>query len=79
MVMDEKESSRAAMFKFSPGVAARVLGHALIYSPSTKGKACLAEEISNCNGDNELLVGLSYLFIMAMMRICTFSSYVVQE
>ncbi|PBK69396.1 hypothetical protein ARMSODRAFT_1018811 [Armillaria solidipes] len=68
-VVDEKESSRAAMFKFSPGVAARVLGYALIYSPSTKGKACLAEEISSCDGDNELLAGLSYLYIMAMIRI----------
>ncbi len=79
MILDEKESSRTAMFQFSPGVVARVLGYALIHSPSTEGKACLAEEISNCNGDNELLAGLSYLYIMAMMRICTFSSHVVQE
>ncbi|KAK0440114.1 hypothetical protein EV421DRAFT_808374 [Armillaria borealis] len=68
-VVDEKQSSRATMFKFSPGVAARVLGYALIYSPSIKGKACLAEEISSCDGDNELLAGLSYLYIMAMIRI----------
>ncbi|KAK0237202.1 hypothetical protein EDD85DRAFT_953213 [Armillaria nabsnona] len=68
MILDEKESSRAAMFKFSPEVVARVLGYALIHSPSTKGKACLADEISSCDGDNELLAGSSYLYIMAMIR-----------
>ncbi len=75
-----EEFSKVAMFKFSPTVVARVLGYALIHSPSTKGKDCLAEERSSCDGDNELLAGLSYLYIMAMIRICTFSeSYIVQE
>ncbi|KAK0213228.1 hypothetical protein DFS33DRAFT_1394025 [Desarmillaria ectypa] len=64
-----KESSEVAMFKFSPEVVARVLGYALIHSPSTKGKACLAKEISSCNDTGEFLAGVSYLYVMGMIRI----------
>ncbi|KAK0217686.1 hypothetical protein EDD85DRAFT_1029431 [Armillaria nabsnona] len=64
-----KETSEVAMFKFSPQVAARVLGYALIHSPSTKGKAYLAEEISSFKDDREFLAGLAYLYVIAMFRI----------
>ncbi|KAK0438225.1 hypothetical protein EV421DRAFT_1906766 [Armillaria borealis] len=64
-----KEASEAAMFKFSPEVAARVLGYALRLSPSTEGTACLAQEILSCNDEGELLAGLSYLYVMGMIRI----------
>ncbi|KAK0213169.1 hypothetical protein DFS33DRAFT_1269795 [Desarmillaria ectypa] len=59
-------SSEAAMFKFSPEVAARVLGFALIHSPSN---ACLAREISSCDNNREFLAGLSYLYVMSIIRI----------
>ncbi len=73
--------SEVAMFKFSPQVAARVLGYALIHSPSTKGKACLAEDIISFKDDREFLAGLAYLYVIATFRICTFSSssYTVQK
>ncbi|KAK0213165.1 hypothetical protein DFS33DRAFT_1269790 [Desarmillaria ectypa] len=61
-----KESSEAAMFKFIPEVAARVLGFALIHSPS---KACLAREISSCDDNRKFIASLSYLCVMGMIRI----------
>ncbi|KAK0492924.1 hypothetical protein EDD18DRAFT_1257547 [Armillaria luteobubalina] len=65
----EKEASEAVMFKFSPQVAARVLGYALRHSPSVEGKAHLVQEILNCNNNGELLAGLSYLYVMGMIRV----------
>ncbi|PBL00206.1 hypothetical protein ARMGADRAFT_1072583 [Armillaria gallica] len=62
-------ASDVAMFKFSPQVAARVLGYALIHSPSTKGKACLAEDIISFKDDREFLAGLAYLYVIATFRI----------
>ncbi|SJL15787.1 uncharacterized protein ARMOST_19292 [Armillaria ostoyae] len=64
-----KEASEVAMFKFSPQVAARVLGYALIHSSSTKGKARLAQEVISCKDDREFLAGLAYLYVIAMFRI----------
>ncbi|KAK0240663.1 hypothetical protein EDD85DRAFT_933864 [Armillaria nabsnona] len=60
------ESSEAAiMFKFSPKVAARVLGYAFIHSPS---KVSLARDISSCDDITEFLAGLSYLYVMGVIR-----------
>ncbi|KAK0225304.1 hypothetical protein IW262DRAFT_1456386 [Armillaria fumosa] len=64
-----KEASQAVMFKFSPEVAARVLGYALINIPSDEGTAFLAKEICSCNNDGELLAGLSYLCVMGVIRL----------
>lgn len=64
----------AIMFKFSPEIVARVLGFGLIYPPSTQGRAYLARDISACNDNSEFLAGLSYLCVMGVIRICTFSS-----
>ncbi|PBK95504.1 hypothetical protein ARMGADRAFT_1164063 [Armillaria gallica] len=57
-------SEAAIMFKFSPEVAARVLGYALIHSP----KVSLAGDISSCNDNVEFLAGLSYLYVMGVIR-----------
>lgn len=66
------ESSEATiMFKFSPEVAARVLGYALIHSPS---KVSLAGDIFSCSDNAEFLAGLSYLYVMSMIRTCTSAS-----
>ncbi|KAK0492963.1 hypothetical protein EDD18DRAFT_1357347 [Armillaria luteobubalina] len=65
----EREASEAVMFKFSPQVSARVLGYALRHSPSVEGKAHLVQEILDCNNNGELLAGLSYLYVMGMIRV----------
>ncbi|KAK0492420.1 hypothetical protein EDD18DRAFT_1108810, partial [Armillaria luteobubalina] len=65
----EREASEAVMFKFSPQVAARVLGYALRHSPSVEGKAHLVQEFLDCNNNEELLAGLSYLYVMGMIRV----------
>ncbi|KAK0207730.1 hypothetical protein IW262DRAFT_1469067 [Armillaria fumosa] len=67
----EREASEAVMFKFSPQVAARVLGYALRHSPSVEGKAQLAQDILDCNNNGEYLAGLSYLYVMGMIRVFT--------
>ncbi|KAK0505379.1 hypothetical protein EDD18DRAFT_1129049 [Armillaria luteobubalina] len=69
------------MFKFSPQVAARVLGYALIHPPSAESATCLAKEISSCNNDGKLLAGLSYLYAMGIIRLCMSppSSHAAQE
>ncbi|KAK0209755.1 hypothetical protein IW262DRAFT_1498226 [Armillaria fumosa] len=64
-----REVSEAAMFRFSPEVAARVLGYALIYSPSVEGRATLVREILGCNHNGEFLAGLAYLYVMGMIRV----------
>ncbi|KAK0472331.1 hypothetical protein IW261DRAFT_1405221 [Armillaria novae-zelandiae] len=64
-----REVSEAAMFRFSPQVAARVLGYALIHSPSIEGKATLVQEILGCSRDGEFLAGLAYLYVMGMIRV----------
>ncbi len=61
----------AIMFKFSPEIVARVLGFGLIYPPSTQGRAYLARDISACNDNSEFLAGLSYLYVMGVIRICS--------
>ncbi|KAK0465796.1 hypothetical protein IW261DRAFT_1320301, partial [Armillaria novae-zelandiae] len=58
------------MFRFSPQVVARVLGYALIHSPTVQGKAKVAEEILGCNWNGEFLAGLSYIYVMGMIRVC---------
>ncbi|KAK0207775.1 hypothetical protein IW262DRAFT_1498433 [Armillaria fumosa] len=56
---------------WSPQVAARVLGYALRHSPSVEGKAQLAQDILDCNNNGEYLAGLSYLYVMGMIRVFT--------
>ncbi|SJL11377.1 uncharacterized protein ARMOST_14780 [Armillaria ostoyae] len=59
----------AIIFKFSPEIVARVLGFGLIHPPSTQGRAHLARDISACNDNSEFLAGLSYLYVMGVIRI----------
>ncbi|KAK0466960.1 uncharacterized protein EV420DRAFT_1635996 [Desarmillaria tabescens] len=58
-------SEPAAMFRFSPQVAARVLGYALIHHPGSP----IAREISGCDGNAEFMAGLAYLYVMGMIRV----------
>ncbi|KAJ7067814.1 hypothetical protein C8F01DRAFT_577054 [Mycena amicta] len=57
------------MAKLSPPVVARTLGYALIYAPTTKGRRCVAREINAANADEEILAGLAYLYIYALIRV----------
>ncbi|KAK0474644.1 hypothetical protein IW261DRAFT_1498447 [Armillaria novae-zelandiae] len=59
----EREACEAVVFKF-------ILGYALHHSPSVEGKAHLVQEILNCNNNGEFLAGLSYLYVMGMIRFC---------
>ncbi|KAK0502204.1 hypothetical protein EDD18DRAFT_1346783 [Armillaria luteobubalina] len=65
-----REDSQTAMFRFSPQVVARVLGYALVHSHTVQGKANVAEEILGCNQNGEFLAGLSYIYVMGMIRVC---------
>ncbi|KAK0462431.1 uncharacterized protein EV420DRAFT_1187144 [Desarmillaria tabescens] len=53
------------IFKFSPEVAARVLGYALIHTP-TEG---MVKEICSCDGEGEVLVGLGYLYVVCVIEM----------
>ena len=60
----------------TPTCAARVLGFALLHSPSDNGRDNLAAEILKCNeseNDNELLGGLAHLYVYGLIRVCTSS------
>jgi hypothetical protein len=46
---------------FTPACAGRVLGFALLYSPSDGGREALTAEILGRGGDHELLAGLAHL------------------
>lgn len=60
------------MLSHSPQVAARVLGWALRYAPSSEGQEALALEISSCR-DNVLILGnLASLYILGLIRVCEF-------
>lgn len=58
---------------FTPACASRVLGFALMYSPSGGGREALATEILGCNDNHELLAGLAHLYVYGLIRVCTFS------
>ena len=60
----------------TPTCAARVLGFALLYSPSDRGRNNLAAEILKCDdgeNDHELLGWLAHLYVYGLIRLCTLS------
>ena len=71
-----QEAPNFVMFDMSPLVASRVLGHALVLTPSEDGREALAREINDCYSDPELLAGLAYLYVFGLMRVCAFFSSV---
>jgi len=64
--------SENVLLDLTPACAGRVLGFALLYSPSRGGRDALAAEIIGCNGDDELLAGLAHLYVYGLIRVCTF-------
>ncbi|KAK0462435.1 uncharacterized protein EV420DRAFT_1639659 [Desarmillaria tabescens] len=58
-------AGKEVMFKFSPEVAARVLGYALIWH--TLSSIGLVEEICGCADEGEVLVGLAYLYVVCVI------------
>ncbi|KAK0455551.1 uncharacterized protein EV420DRAFT_1765587 [Desarmillaria tabescens] len=60
-------SEPAAMYRFSPQVAARVLGYALIYHPGSS--MAMSREISGCGDNAEFMAGLGYLYVMGVIRM----------
>ncbi|KAK0455558.1 uncharacterized protein EV420DRAFT_1765589 [Desarmillaria tabescens] len=60
-------SEPAAMYRFSPQVAARVLGYALIYHPGSS--MVMAREMSGCGDNAEFMAGLRYLYVMGVIRM----------
>jgi len=65
--------SEEILLDIPPVCAGRVLGFALLYSPSDDGRDNLAAEILGCNGDDELLGGLAHLYVYGFIRVCTLS------
>jgi len=68
--------SEGILLGLTPACAARVLGFALLHSPSDNGRDNLAAEILKCNeseNDNELLGGLAHLYVYGLIRVCTSS------
>ncbi|KAK0437125.1 uncharacterized protein EV420DRAFT_1770121 [Desarmillaria tabescens] len=61
-------SEPAAMSRFSPQVAARVLGYALILHLTSP--MAMAQEISGYCGNAEFMSGLAYLYVMGVIRMC---------
>ena len=58
----------------TPTCAARVLGSALLYSPSDHGRDALAAEILECSdseNDHELLSELAHFYVYGLIRLCT--------
>ena len=58
----------------TPTCAARVLGFALLYSPSDHGRDALAAEILECSdseNDHELLSELAHIYVYGLIRLCT--------
>ena len=73
--------SESILLELTPACAARVLGFALLYSPSERGRDTLAAEILECNdskNNHELLGGLAHLYVYGLIRVCASSiiSYV---
>ena len=57
----------------TPTCAARVLGFALLHSPSDNGRDNLAAEILRCNeseNDREPLGVLAHLYVQGLIRVC---------
>ena len=74
--------SESILLDLTPTCAARVLGFALLYSPSDNGRDTLAAEILECNdseNDHELLSGLAHLYVYGLIRVCMSSiiSYIL--
>ena len=70
------DSSEGILLDLTPACAARVLGFALLYSPSDHGQNTLATEILTCSdskNDDELLGGLAHLYVYGLIRVCTSS------
>jgi len=65
--------SEEILLDLTPVCAGRVLGFALLYSPSDKGRDNLAAEILGCNKDHKLLAGLAHLYVYGLIRVCTLS------
>jgi len=65
--------SEGILLDLTPACAARVLGFALLYSPSDHGRNTLAADIlkgnDNENG-HELLSGLAYLYVYGFISVC---------
>jgi len=60
----------------TPTCAARVLGFALLYSPSDHGRDTLAAEILGCGdseNEHELLSELAHLYVYGFIRLCASS------
>lgn len=55
---------------FTAACASRVLGFALLYSPSVGGSEALAAEILGCNRDHDLLAGLAHIYVYGLIRVC---------
>jgi hypothetical protein len=62
--------SESILLDLSPTCAGRVLGSALLYSPSVGGQDNLAAEILGCNDDHERLAGLAHLYVYGLIRVC---------
>ncbi|KAJ7755950.1 hypothetical protein B0H16DRAFT_1722100 [Mycena metata] len=66
---DLNDLGETLMCKTSVTVAARTLGYALIYSPTTKGRDAVAREINGCGKNAEHLAGLAHLYIYGLIRV----------
>jgi len=68
--------SKSIPLDLTPTCAARVLGFALLYSPSGHGRDTLAAEILGCGdseNDHELLSELAHWYVYGLIRLCTSS------
>ena len=64
---------RTSCWGFTPACAGRVLGFALLYSPSDRGREALTAEILRCGDDHGLLAGLAHLYVYGLIRVCVLS------
>ena len=58
---------------FTEACAGRMLGFALLYSPSDGGQEALTGEILRCGDDHGLLAGLAHLYVYGLIRVCVLS------
>lgn len=65
--------SEDIMRKLTPVCVARVLGFALLYSPSDAGRDNLAADILRCNDGLELLARLAHFYVFGFIKLCTLS------
>ena len=65
-----ESDSEYIMWNVPPPTAARVLGYGLLYATNERGREALARDVLSCGRDQELLAGLTHLYVHGLIGVC---------